>query len=432
MSDADDATLAGVSTEAVDSRPADKPADTEQTHPEAPATDDAPKSDAPLDEAPKEEARPANPRELIVESARKLRDQDLKDAAEQMGVSPPEDADTGAESEAGDGEKAEKTAGKAEPGDKPDAKPRRADPVESDIPGVYRDAEGRALVKMKVNGRDKFEPLETALVNAQKVDASNEKFTQAAEMRRQALEMRATYEASRKEATPAERKEMPKAEDVDWKKVVENLRYSDNDDEAVAALQDAVAKTIQTHAGNTGAQPNMDMQMIAREAAVIGRQEQEHWSAVEKFGEEFSEIVSDKRLAGYAVQETYNLRAEDLVSNGYSMDEIKQVIDADPVNGPKDLIKFHRHLAQQGLARSDHDLYREAGNRTRQWLDQFTGKATRNTPEPQAGARVEAKRSRANDHNLPAAAGRHSERPEPPAPTRSDVIQNMKRQRGQA
>lgn len=348
--------------------------------------------------------------ERIAQSARDVRDEEMA-------------AEAGEVDDAGDDQEQQ---------DDVDATDDQDDKQEKEVEGKKDDEDKKAektpvtlkdddLVETVVNGKKVLKPWGEVKTATQKVYAADQKFNEAAKMRKEAQEL---TEAAKKNSTeqddkPASSKQ--EGEEPDYKDLVNALQYGDVD-EATDAI-----KTLLKN-GNGRDTHSLSEEQIASRAAQLATEHIQHSQAYQRdlttFASEFPEIAADTRLQQQAAGEVHSVRAEDLISIGYPEEDIQRM-------SLRDILEHHRYQQKQGAVRSEIDLFREAGTRTQQWIGNLrTPNTEQGAPSDTLEEKRELKRSMPNPPT--AASQRVPARQEQKPPTRSDVIADMRQARGQA
>lgn len=176
--------------------------------------------------------------------------------------------------------------------------------------------------------------------------------------------------------------------------LVREIQYGD-EEKAADAFERLTGHQPQAQPADPDA---MAREVYARVESRLGLQ-----NALQTFGSEYAEIVNDPDLATLAANYVQQLRG---------------------------------HYAQTGTPRTELDLFREAGNATRQAMQRWSGSAPQPTPDPApasptpqpaGGNRLTVKR---NMPQAPAAAAQQVT-PPPRQKTGSDIVNEMRRARGQ-
>lgn len=285
---------------------------------------------------------------------------------------------------------------------------------------------GKAHLKTKVLGEDKYVPLDQVQTGLQKVASADRKFEEAAKLRREAEEVQNRNATDRTATAPqpdpakADEPKPAKAE-LDYADLAERIQYGDKEDaaEALKALLEGVSKT------ESQSSQAFNPEELVNQAVELATQRTQADAAykdnLKTFGDEFPDIVADQQLAQNAANEVHRVRAEDLLSIGYPQEQVGQMT-------LQDILQAHRHHQQDGTVQSEVDLFRAAGTRTRKWIDSLVTSHS----QPNA-ADLSARRNEKRNMATPPAANMRSPAPAEPKPlSGSDVIADMRRQRGQA
>lgn len=258
----------------------------------------------------------------------------------------------------------------------------------------YVKRDGKVYLRTKVDGEEGEVELSKVKSNYQKYMAGDKRLAEAADREKQ-LQIYEQQLFLREQAMRQRQQESepPKnsgaSDDVEANvdAVLEAI-YSGDDDTAKKALANLVAGRQQP-TQNAITPDEIDQRVLRTTQATIAQMEQQRElkSASQKFRSEFNDIASDPKLFGMADELTL------------------EIAEANPDFTP-------------------YQIMQEAGNRVREWLSTFkssdSGMSDRTQRKRQAmGAVAGANRA--------ASLGKDA----PPARTRSNVIEDMKRQRGQ-
>ncbi len=178
------------------------------------------------------------------------------------------------------------------------------------------------------------------------------------------------------------------------RELARELLYGDEE-----KVVDALMRTRQpaTPQGQPVDPDAMSREVYSRIESRLGLQ-----NALQTFGSEYTEIVNDSDLATLAANYVQQLRA---------------------------------HYAQTQTPRTELDLFREAGNATRQAVQRWSGGAPLTdpnpAPQPQPAAGPSRNTVKRNMPQAPAAAAAQQVTPAPRQKTGTDIVNEMRRARGQ-
>ena len=249
---------------------------------------------------------------------------------------------------------------------------------------------------LKVNGQDKEVSKDELIRMAQMADSATQKFQEAATMKAQAeaLAQLRSQEAEAKEEPKKE--EQPSMDDEELNKLVHDIQFGEGD-----AAKNALKKVL----ANRTPQPQMiDEMAIARQAAEQATQQVQQKVAFDNLlkdlGQEYPDVFADRNTTYLAAQYVHEMRAED---------------------------------AQSGNSRSDAELFRSACEAVDNWSKSKLSKvdSSKTTKPKVSKQKVEAKRQSADIVKPSVASTASIGEDTPPPPTRSQVVEMMKKRRGQ-
>jgi hypothetical protein len=271
----------------------------------------------------------------------------------------------------------------------------RDDEVDEDelVPDDEGEEEAEDFVTVKIDGEEKKverdQILEAGVRTFQKESAADKRLQAASEQ----LKKLQQYEYELRQREEALAKALPSQQDEQTREQSENDRqvyrktaealYSGDEDAAAEALE----KLLEGRGSNEPAAPQVDTNQLVQEAVRQTRLEMQIESARESFVSEFSEIVSDPVLTRLADEES------------------AQLLNSNPEYTPK-----------QNLM--------EAGRRVREWVEAHGG--GKHEPAPESN-KTERKRA---IKPVKAAGGKVPGKPEEKPKTRSDIVAEMRKQRG--
>lgn len=260
-------------------------------------------------------------------------------------------------------------------------------PIQEDAQGDEHPPE--EMITIKVNGEEQQVPrsqvLEHGVRTLQKESAADRRLAEASELMRQAQSYEQQVKQLEQEILAKQEQSTGKAPSrVDVTDAKERARQviskmmDGEEDEAADLLAEIMS-------GRDTATPPIDAQRIAAEAAELAGQRIETQNVLKKFNTDYQDILADPYLYQLTDQET---------------------------------IKIQQEHPDWGLP----EILQEAGNRVRQWKGGIGGKET--------GLSETEQRKRGAQKPIRAASARAEIPPEQVPPTRSDVVANMRKQRG--
>ncbi|MFT6550477.1 MAG: hypothetical protein ACJA1I_000505 [Zhongshania marina] len=267
----------------------------------------------------------------------------------------------------------------------------KADPPKTETPPPEKEwyeRDGKAYMRLKVDGEEQEFDLGKVKATAQKNLAADKRLAEAAN-RERAIEERERLLLQRESAAQQVQSKPPvvtgASDDVEAKvDSTLNAIYSGDEAAAKKALIELLAGRQQP----TQAPDDLDNRVRQAASAAIAQEERKRElnSGVSRFKTEFNDIASDPELWGMA--------------DRYTLDIVKEHPDYDP-----------------------YQIMQAAGNKVRDWLKTHRGDASlsdRTQRKRQAMGTV-------GGANRPASLGKD----EPAPKTRGNVIEDMKRARGQ-
>lgn len=268
-------------------------------------------------------------------------------------------------------------------------------------------------IKIKVNGRDVLVSQDEYDALAQKGLSAEERYQDAARLRREAETIVRTGQIPGVAAAPAGQASVPTtpaAVDLDYGEIVDTIQTGTKE-EASAALK----KLVEASRGPTGQADGLTPEELEQRTSTRVLQTIQFRSDLETFGKDFNDVISNAGLTYIAAQYAHQIRQRD-AANG--------------INGRPNL-----------------EVFTEAGNLTRDWAKNTAsamGFAAAPTPNPgdpptppantprivTSEERTERKRGA---QNPPAGANiRVPAKPTTPVAVRpSDVVAKMRTARGQ-
>jgi len=299
------------------------------------------------------------------------------------------------------------------------------------------------MFTVKVDGEEQQVTREDLIRSYQKDAAASRRLNEATELLKQAQNAAAANLNGQPTAQPSPQADPQQTDptdelsfdDMDFAGLAEKIQLGETS-EGAAALKDMVTQVV-ARAQQSGPQaPNLDIGTMT--TAVRDRIESD--TALNQFKNDFPEIVQDDQLYAYAGQHAVEAMIEDFVANGAD-----EAMVAQARANPQQAINAHRAARLSGQfqgLRSPSEIYKQAGERTRDWVTKLTGQPTPNE-NPAGDPNVPPTNVR---RNLPPRAQRARTAQQSPtlrqapaqtpqeAPrqkTRSEKIAEMKRARGQ-
>lgn len=238
-------------------------------------------------------------------------------------------------------------------------------------------------LKLKVNGQDVELTESEVIKRAQIVESAERRFQDAARMR---AEAEAIARANQPQARPAQ-PETPTVTPED-RQIGKTLAYGNEEQaaQAVAQIRSRMAQPQQTY----------DPNEIARVASDRAIREMRFNSDLEKFGTEYKDVIDDPWqvfLGGQAAQQIY-----------------------------------HRDRTQ-GVTRSDYEVFKEAGDHVRAYIDSIRHSGANGTPTAQLSERDQRKEGIPSQPRAAAARAKLPDN-EPREKTASEIIAEERKARG--
>ena len=297
---------------------------------------------------------PLDPRQAVIEEVNKARREELREDGLDI---PPEDA---GEAEAEDGET---------PPPKPEGDGREPLPDEP-------------LYTVTVDGEERQVPLSEITTSYQIQAAAQNRLDQASRIMRQTQETQQGVQGQTAAPGPAVQQQPSDGLDgIDWGGVAERLQYGEKDD-AGNALKDLVVQ-LRDRGGSAGAAAANPEQVELRVLEKI-----EWTTALNRFGEDYQDILTDPHVGGIAgsiARTLYQQATQDSQMSGR----------------PR---------------RPYWDIFREAGEKTREWRNGLAGDSGEPTPPKPNGEQPAVNLSKERGQRKRAA-------PQPPVP-RSGVARS--------
>ena len=293
---------------------------------------------------------PLDPRQAVIEEVNKARLEELRDDGFDI---PPEDA---GEAETEDGETSPP---------KPEGDGREPLPDEP-------------LYTVKVDGEERQVPLSEITASYQIQAAAQNRLDQASRIMRQAQETQQGVQGRTAAPGPiAQQQPRDGLDGIDWGGVAERLQYGEKDD-AGDALKDLVVQLRDRGRSSGGAQATPE-QVELRVLEKI-----EWTTALNRFGEDYQDILQDPHVGGIAGSIARTL--------------YQQAIQDTQMSGQP--------------RRPYWDIFREAGEKTREWRNGLAGQQAEDSGEPTPPVSLSPERRR-----------RKAAAPQPPVP-RSGVTRS--------
>lgn len=344
----------------------------------------------------------------------------------------------------------------AEPEAEPDAveeaepEPVAAKPVAAEAPPALSDD---AEIELVVYGTPIKKKVKDLKADAQKLLAADQKFEEAKRIAEEARELLKNAQSRRNpdpdladqpegedNGKPRGRKDAKadqpdiQMDDADLDSIVERIQVGDKEEgrQAVADLAKLIIK------GKTSPIDESKVNDIVRANISRADTQREIDSALQRFSQQFPEIVGDDEFVDVAIRRVAKELRDDLKQQGVPDDLINKAVDAN------DLARLHSEVKKKGAKmRSYDDVLQAAGTHLKSKfgiaLKAPTESAPVTSPKPQptptrapvqstAQQRVEAKRAaiqqpRATGGRAPAPSGA----PKPKSPT--DYIQELRKAR---
>jgi len=263
------------------------------------------------------------------------------------------------------------------------------EPPSPRIPEQIEYVDGVAHMRLKVNGEVVLRPLDQVLASVQKNESADLRMQQSAAYE-QRLKEREEELAAREAAL--QQSSLPAQPDGDDQALANNIvKELVEGDETKAA--EMLAQAL-SRKGTASVAPVLDEQAIVEKAVAATRQEtmkseiEKGWAA---FQSEFEDIVSDPNLVN--------------IADGFT--EVVQ---------------------QEHPDWSPTEIMRESGNRTRDWLAKTAGAEREPTPSVSTVDRQQRKDGLVP--MPPAHSAALEQEGEPPPPTNSDILREMRAGRG--
>lgn len=251
--------------------------------------------------------------------------------------------------------------------------------------------------KLKVNGQE-LELTEAEVIErAQKAEAAERRFMDAAAMMRQAQQLAQQHQ-------PPKQPEQPSTPENGDDPLVRALMYGDE-----AEVRNALAELRKP-------QQSVDPQQIAVMAAEMAAERSEYQSALSTALEKYPEVKEDQRLQEVATSFVMDALAEDLMSLGYTQQMLAQA--------PRDQWwQRHREARKAGYSvRGYSALFDTAGQKLREWRS--------GGQQPTDGLADKAARKASAPSQPRAAHAATPARGEPRPKTQSEIIAEERKARG--
>lgn len=299
-------------------------------------------------------------------------------------------------------------------------------PADADKPANVAEIDPDALVAIKVNGQTVYKKFSEVSAASQRAYAADQRFREAADIRRRNEELERENEALKGGAAQSGGDKTSQKEGaapaVDFKDLAQKILEGD-EQEVAAALEAALT---QREAAKGDDESTLTPEQIADQAAqrasqmIAEQQRMQH--DIETVQREFSDVFSHPEAEQAATVAALRERYSDLVSIGYPADELRN-LDVQQLN------RQHRYEQSRGAVRGDLDIYRAGCAHARTTVLKTTSGA-QTASSPTLSERREAKR---NQPDQPKTASGRRPAPQAPAPkSRGSVVADIKRARGQA
>ncbi len=266
-----------------------------------------------------------------------------------------------------------------------------------------------------IDGQEERKPLAEIIALAQKSRAADKRFQDAKALSNQANQMLA--QAQQKQE-PAQQTQPQQAstnpDDANVDAYTQSLMYGDE-----TQVRDTVKSLLQ----NRGGGQQVDPTQVARMTAEIVKEQTEHQAALNDALNEYPEIKEDVNLQSIAVNFVNQNLKEELMRLGYTEQLLND--SARSHGNLNDWWRAYREAKQQGYGVTSYrDLLMDGGKKTREWLSGRSENATDGLAEKQNRKAGSAKQPRKVSAATPA-------RGAPKSPTQSEIIRQMREERGQ-
>jgi hypothetical protein len=201
-------------------------------------------------------------------------------------------------------------------------------------------------IKLKVNGQELELTEAEVIARAQKAEAADRRFADAAAMMREAQQL------SQNRQPPQQPKEQSTPNPDDWRASVKKALMYGTEEDVDSALETLVSQAKGT---------SIDPRAIVAQTAEMVAERTEYQTALNSALEEFPEVRSDQRLQEVATSFVMDALAEDLMGLGYTQQQLAAA--------PRDQWwQRHREARKSGYSvRGYRELFSAAGTRTREW-----------------------------------------------------------------
>lgn len=357
-----------------------------------------------------EPEKPVSERDRIYAEARERRRKELK-----LDEAPQEPAE---ETQEGDEGEAAPTEAQAENGRPRDAQgrfqPKDGKAAPAKASGKTEPAAPEPTYKLKIDGVEEEWPLSKILQNVQKAGAADKRLREAAQERERFRKEREEWERSRQTAqqptpqpTPTAQQQPAPGEALDVEELARALTYGDQAQTA-EALRKIIAQK-QGEAPTDAVDPQQIAEMATQQAVAQIQWRNSYQSDIDRFATEYPDIAQDTRLGPLTAQRVNELRVAELALVSNTDFSRFQYNNPDHV---RTLARMYRDEAARGTVPPDFDLYRRAGDETRQWIGGFAGQSQQTTPGgggAQPTVRVERVETlKENLHQPPSGASQRS------------------------
>lgn len=267
----------------------------------------------------------------------------------------------------------------------------------------------------KIDGKERYIPLDRARQQLQKHEAAETRLQHAAEYAKQ-LEAREAQIRAAEQALEAKQKaaeqsppsvpQVPDVSDQDLRKEAQqfvNSMFAGTDDEAVESLAELLGRM---RTGPQQSTPQIDPDEIANRAAFAAREQlrkeaedRDVSEGFKKFSENYPDIMADPNLFRYA-------------------DSLTDAIEAE--------------WKSEGRSFMPSEVMREAGDRTRKWVSGLSGQEQTGEGDTPRGQDRQVRKRKLRPMPKTGSKKQSVREPQQPEETPHDYVLEMKRLRGQA
>jgi len=301
----------------------------------------------------------------------------------------------------------------------------------------------KSKVKLTVDGEEVEVTIEDLVRDAQKDRAADQRLRDAAAILREAQISVAgappatpdtTAAGTGPDASPTKTISEPGLDEIDFAAIAEAIQVGEVEDGA-KALKDLLEQASRARKDDAAPiDPAAIVQQVTAQVADNNASNQ----AREQFAQNYPEIVENERLGRMSVDFAVEAMVDDFRKAGAD-----DVMIEHARSHPRDAVEAHKRLRTSGLfpdLRSPHDIYDYAGRKTREFIEDLTGKkfgatpgqTTATAPGVQPSPPPRSQRVRAAQQS-PAARQTVQQRPQASSRplTASERIEKIKAARGQ-